>query len=675
MLSKRAGVTVLVLFLTAAAIAAYIGTSLLMPASAHPNPPPTVPERPTGISISQDENGVTLQWDDPGDKSVTRYRIVRTMIQDGRPVLTSITDWRDRGKQFYTDSRALPSRTYTYQIWAMNAIGKSEGSDVITVRTPADTQGTTTPPGSSTVREPRSDTPGAPGAPSLYFIFTETTTIRILWYAPTDTGTSPITGYNIRYKEANAPTWNTTITGVSGVTHVQGLNQTIRNLRSNTEYHAGVQAVNSSGPGHWSNSLRAWTDPITPPNRRPGFSDSSYTRTVAENTGPGQDIGSAITATDPDANPITYSIYGTDASAFTVASRGQLETSDLLNFESRNNYQFTIQAKDSRGAIAIASVTVAVEDVQERGSVTISPAPAIIHQQLTATLEDEDERTSQASWQWAWANSSTGLWANISGETDSTYTPVPADQGKHLRATAEYDDINPNQSAEATVGPVRDPTLESLTVSPRDIDGFHPARFDYAVGVDHTVSPVTVTAQASNPLATLTYSTTDASGSTGHQVDLASGINTLTITVSDGDLDKTYTITIGRGVTAEYGWKAQDDLNTLIAAENLSPQGLWSDGATMWLADSEDGKLYAYNLNTKAREPGRDITLDPTKPHAPGGVEQRHDNLGGRRHPGEAPGLSPLRHRRHPGVQPPRPQRRPLGDMVGRHRSLGAGPQ
>ena len=91
MLSKRAGMAVLVLFLTAAAIAAYMATSLLMPASAHPSPPPTVPEKPTGISASPGENGVTLQWDDPGDKSVTKYPIVRTMLQDGRPVLTSIT--------------------------------------------------------------------------------------------------------------------------------------------------------------------------------------------------------------------------------------------------------------------------------------------------------------------------------------------------------------------------------------------------------------------------------------------------------------------------------------------------------------------------------------------------------------------------------------------------------
>ena len=91
MVSKRAGMAVLVLFLTAAAIAAYMGTSLLMPASAHPSPPPTVPEKPTGISASPGENGVTLQWDDPGDKSVTKYRIVRTMLQDGRPVMTPIT--------------------------------------------------------------------------------------------------------------------------------------------------------------------------------------------------------------------------------------------------------------------------------------------------------------------------------------------------------------------------------------------------------------------------------------------------------------------------------------------------------------------------------------------------------------------------------------------------------
>ena len=37
------------------------------------------------------------------------------------------------------------------------------------------------------------------------------------------------------------------------------------------------------------------------------------------------------------------------------------------------------------------------------------------------------------------------------------------------------------------------------------------------------------------------------------------------------------------------------DFDTLLAAENKNPVGLWSDGTTMWVADSQDGKLYAYN--------------------------------------------------------------------------------
>ena len=40
---------------------------------------------------------------------------------------------------------------------------------------------------------------------------------------------------------------------------------------------------------------------------------------------------------------------------------------------------------------------------------------------------------------------------------------------------------------------------------------------------------------------------------------------------------------------------------TLSAAGNQHPTGLWSDGATMWVADFEDSKIYAYNMATKAR--------------------------------------------------------------------------
>ena len=41
--------------------------------------------------------------------------------------------------------------------------------------------------------------------------------------------------------------------------------------------------------------------------------------------------------------------------------------------------------------------------------------------------------------------------------------------------------------------------------------------------------------------------------------------------------------------------------NSLYDADNKTPQGLWSDGTTMWVADWEEDKLYAYDLDGKGR--------------------------------------------------------------------------
>ena len=49
------------------------------------------------------------------------------------------------------------------------------------------------------------------------------------------------------------------------------------------------------------------------------------------------------------------------------------------------------------------------------------------------------------------------------------------------------------------------------------------------------------------------------------------------------------------------------DFNTLNAAGNTFPRGIWSDGETMWVADLGDDKLYAYDMATKARVPGKDF--------------------------------------------------------------------
>ena len=66
---------------------------------------------------------------------------------------------------------------------------------------------------------------------------------------------------------------------------------------------------------------------------------------------------------------------------------------------------------------------------------------------------------------------------------------------------------------------------------------------------------------------------------------------------------------------------AGQEFNTLDAAGNDNPQGIWSDGTTMWVSDYTDGKIYAYNMSTKQRDSAKDFnTLDGAGNDHPVGI-------------------------------------------------------
>ena len=51
------------------------------------------------------------------------------------------------------------------------------------------------------------------------------------------------------------------------------------------------------------------------------------------------------------------------------------------------------------------------------------------------------------------------------------------------------------------------------------------------------------------------------------------------------------------------------DFTTLSAVGNNAPTGIWSDGTIMWVADSDDDKLYAYKMSDRTPDPSKDLTL------------------------------------------------------------------
>ena len=74
-----------------------------------------------------------------------------------------------------------------------------------------------------------------------------------------------------------------------------------------TTYTYQVAAVVTGGEATWSGLVT-----VTAPNQAPMFADTTTTRTIPENTPAGQGIGDRVTATDPDSDPLTYSLDGPD---------------------------------------------------------------------------------------------------------------------------------------------------------------------------------------------------------------------------------------------------------------------------------------------------------------------------------------------------------------------------
>ena len=90
----------------------------------------------------------------------------------------------------------------------------------------------------------------------------------------------------------------------------------------------------------------------------------STTRSVAENTAAGVDIGSPVTATAVG-GAVTYTLGGTDAASFDiVAETGQLRTKAALDYETRSSYEVAVTATDADGSVT-STVAIEVTDVIE----------------------------------------------------------------------------------------------------------------------------------------------------------------------------------------------------------------------------------------------------------------------------------------------------------------------
>ncbi len=215
----------------------------------------------------------------------------------------------------------------------------------------------------------RDTAPTFPGKPTnLTATANDSTQIDLGWDAP-DPGTDPITGYRIEVWADAVTGWTDLVanTGNADTTYAH------TGLSAGDTRHYRVSAINTNGTSVPSDERSATT--LT---NAPVFADATATRTVAENSAAGTNVGNPIPeATDADGDPLTYSMEGMDTASFTFdASARQIKTRTgvLYNYEAaKNTYSVTVKADDGTGGTDTIAVTITLTDMLEKSAKPAKP--------------------------------------------------------------------------------------------------------------------------------------------------------------------------------------------------------------------------------------------------------------------------------------------------------------
>ena len=142
------------------------------------------------------------------------------------------------------------------------------------------------------------------------------------------------------------------------------------------------------------------------------------------------------TAADPERDTLTWSVIGND---FWISDRGQLYFLTPPSFERRTTYTVTVTAEDDSGLLGSLPVRVTVTDVEEQGTVTLTPPRGWDGTRFRADMEDGDGVIPGRVWEWQ-RSMNRSSWIPINNTNFSEYVAQPEDVGYYLRATVTYTD-------------------------------------------------------------------------------------------------------------------------------------------------------------------------------------------------------------------------------------------
>ena len=181
---------------------------------------------------------------------------------------------------------------------------------------------------------------------------------------------------------------------------------------------------------------------------------SSYGFSVNENAGEDTVVGTLAACGDPHRAGLTYSVGGTDASAFNEVfaletNKGEIavKLGASIDYESKRSYSLTATVADAVDSTEVTiPMSITVLNVDDPGTIRLSTTDPWVGRQVSFSLSDPDGNPRIYRIEWSRADNRRAefiLFLPVDSESDLTqeiYTPTTADRWKLLKVTAYYAD-------------------------------------------------------------------------------------------------------------------------------------------------------------------------------------------------------------------------------------------
>ena len=422
----------------------------------------TLPGPPTDLQAERGDAQATLRWTRPNHFGITgwKYRSGTMAGTDTTWAAWQAMDSSDGDTDYHSIEDLVNGTTYTFQVRAVNPTGDGPSSGASAAVIPA----------------------GPPAPPEL--TVGEGHEEVFLSWTPGDANGSAIQRHELRYSGDGGTTWNP-----DWRTH-SVRSDTIGNLLNDTEYTFQMRARNEVD---YSEVAEVKATPRHPIRGRAAVDFAEHRVDT---------VATYRFRAPASSAEVTYRLEVSDiedSTHFELSAQGGLSFRVAPNFEAAgdangdNLYGVWLRAAPVSGGGGPVNprvappptftrrVEVTVTNVEEEGTVDLSPTPPRVDEALTATLSDPDGSLSATDWQWQGRAPGSTTWTTLSGTTagrsvvppnpeppeQSSFTPGSDRVGWVLRAVVNHyaDGHGPGKRA---LSAETDPVLANGPTKPRD---------------------------------------------------------------------------------------------------------------------------------------------------------------------------------------------------------------